>query len=421
MGLGMNTEIFRKVSLERLSSPEHLDELLHVITPKDWLALLALFAVLVVILIWGVTGRIATKVNGEGVIVRSGTVLNVVSVGSGLVTDLYVNPGDVVRPNQLVARVAEPKELERLRLAKDAVEQALGNRQLTLRLHQQTARLRIDALTRTKSNAETQIAELRREASFVAEQVKVDEQLLAKGLITREHTLTTQQRLSALNGSIATLQAQIKQIDADIFAASSEPLESDVQSQNDVNEKQRTLAALQKELELTSNVVSPFAGQVVELRAVQGTLVEAGSPILTVQPTATQLQVILYLPPDKAKAVFPGMEAQVSPSLVKREEYGFIRGTVTYVAEFPASAAAMMRNFENQTLVDALLKAGPVTEVHLTLAPDPGTYSGFKWSSGKGPAIKLSSGTICTALVVTRQQPPVTLLLPYLKEKLGVT
>jgi HlyD family secretion protein len=417
----MDTSIFRKVSLERLSSPEQLDQLLRVTTPKNWLALVALFAVLSVIVVWGITGTIPTKVQGQGVIVRSGTVLNVVTVGAGLVTKLYVNPGDRVKPNQLVAEIAEPREPERVRVAKEGLEGALRDRQLKLKLHEQSAKLRIDALTRGKSNAENQIKELRQQANFVAEQIKVDEQLLAKGLITREHTLATQEKLSSLNGQIDALQAQIKQFDADMFAAQSEPIESDVQTKNDIAEKQRSLTLQEKELEMISNVVSPFGGQVVELKAVQGTPVEAGSPILSIQPEATQLEVIVYLPSDKAKAVAPGMEAQVSPSVVKREEYGFIRSKVTYVADFPASSAAVMRNFENQTLVESLLGAGPVTEVHLAMASDPNSYNGFLWSSGKGPPIELSSGTICTALIVTREQKPVSLLFPYVKEKLGAT
>jgi HlyD family secretion protein len=90
------------------------------------------------------------------------------------------------------------------------------------------------------------------------------------------------------------------------------------------------------------------------------------------------------------------------------------------VADFPATPAAMMRNFENQTLVQSLLGTGPVTELHLALASDSNSYSGFRWSSGKGPPITLSSGTICTVLVVTREQRPVSLLFPYVREKLGL-
>ena len=417
----MESKIFRKVSLERLSTPEQLDQLLQVTTAKDWLALLGLFSVLLAVIIWAVIGAVQTKAAGQGVMVRSGTVLNVVTVGSGLVTSVYVSAGERVKPNQLLAKVAEPKEMEKVRLTKEALDEALRNRDLSARLRDRGAKLRIDALERSRSNANNQIKELRQQGNLVAEQIKVDQQLLAKGLVTREHTLATEQKLSALNAQVEGLEAQIKQFDAEMFAAKSDAIESDAQARSEIAEKQRALSVLESELERATNVVSPFAGQVVELKAAQGTLVEAGFPILSIQPESQQLEVIMYLPSEKAKAVIPGMDAQVSPSIVKREEYGFIRSKVTYVAEFPATAAAMMRNFENQTLVQALLGSGPVTELHLALAPDAKTYSGFRWSSGNGPPIKLSSGTICSALVVIREQKPFTLLFPYVKEKLGLT
>ena len=410
----MESKIFRKVALERLSNPEQLDQLLQVTTAKDWLALLGLFSVLLAVIIWAAIGQIQTKAAGQGVLVRSGTVLNVVTVGSGLVTSVYVKAGDRVKPNQLLAKVAEPNEMEKVRLAKEALDEALRNRELSATLH-------VDALERSRANAENQIKQLRQQTKLTAEQIGVDQQLLAKGLVTREYTLTTEQKLSGLNGQIEGLEAQIKQFDAEIFIAKSDPIESDAQTRKEIAEKQRELTVLESELERATNVVSPFAGQVVELNAAEGTLVEAGFPILSIQPEAQQLEVIMYVPSETAKAIAPGMEAQVSPSIVKREEYGFIRSKVTYVAEFPATTATMMRNFQNQTLVQALLGSGPVTELQLALASDATSYSGFQWSSGKGPPIKLSSGTMCTGQVVIREQKPFTLLFPYVKAKLGLT
>jgi len=417
----MESGIFRKVSLERLSSPEQLDQLLRVTTPKSWLALIAALAVLLIVVIWGYTGTISTKVAGQGIIVRTGTVLNVVSVGSGLVTKVYVNAGDPVKANQVVATVSQPEELERVHLAREALDDAVRNRELNSKLRKQNSELRVGALIRDKANAEDQIKNLQEQAKLVSEQIVVDQQLLTKGLVTRERTLETQQKLANLNSQVESLQAHIKQVDAETFSAQSDPIESDVRERNNVAEKQRDLAVLEKQLEMSSNVVSPFAGQVVELKAGEGTLAPAGSPILSIQPEATQLEAIVYLPSDKAKAVARGMEAQISPSIVKREEYGFIQAKVTYVAEFPATPAAMMRNFENQTLVQSLVGTTPVTELHLAMASESGNYSGFKWSSGSGPLIRLSSGTICTALIVTRQQKPVSLLFPYVRDKLGLS
>ena len=146
-----------------------------------------------------------------------------------------------------------------------------------------------------------------------------------------------------------------------------------------------------------------------------GSLVAAGSPILSIQPQGNTLEVLVYLPSLQAKAVQPGMAAEISPSTVKREEFGFIRGKVVYVGEFPASSDALMRNFQNETLVHSIMAGGPGDGIAGNAgARSRDQCSGYKWSSSRGPAITISSGTLCTVEVITRQQragePAVSLL-----------
>ncbi len=64
----MQNQIFRKVALERLASPEQLDQLMQVATPKGWLALLGFGSLLVVALIWSVLATIQITVPGKGIL-----------------------------------------------------------------------------------------------------------------------------------------------------------------------------------------------------------------------------------------------------------------------------------------------------------------------------------------------------------------
>src|SRR6202000_1089217 len=93
----MASKIFRDVALDRLSSPDELDRLLRVTDTRAWLAQIAIFAIIVVALVWGYTGRLPSTVSGQGVIVRTGGVLNVVAAGSGVVAHLKVKPGDKIK------------------------------------------------------------------------------------------------------------------------------------------------------------------------------------------------------------------------------------------------------------------------------------------------------------------------------------
>ncbi len=62
--------LFRQEALERLSSPERLDELMKVVSLKTWLPLATIGVLLGLGLIWSVVGRIPVTTSGRGVLVQ---------------------------------------------------------------------------------------------------------------------------------------------------------------------------------------------------------------------------------------------------------------------------------------------------------------------------------------------------------------
>lgn len=59
----MNEEIFRKKSIDNLSSPDELNEYIKVTSPGVWLLLGAIIVLLVGVCVWGVLGKMETKVS----------------------------------------------------------------------------------------------------------------------------------------------------------------------------------------------------------------------------------------------------------------------------------------------------------------------------------------------------------------------
>jgi HlyD family secretion protein len=57
--------IFRKESLERLSSPEQLDQLMQVVNPRSWLPLATIGSLVVLGLIWSLIGRIPITITNR--------------------------------------------------------------------------------------------------------------------------------------------------------------------------------------------------------------------------------------------------------------------------------------------------------------------------------------------------------------------
>ena len=58
----MNEQIFRKKSVERVSSPEQLNEYIRVSSPAMWMVLLAIIVLLIGVCVWGVVGHLDTTV-----------------------------------------------------------------------------------------------------------------------------------------------------------------------------------------------------------------------------------------------------------------------------------------------------------------------------------------------------------------------
>jgi hypothetical protein len=62
----MNASIFRKKSLDRISSPEEIDDYIKIMRPSMWLVLAAILLVLAAAVIWSITGRLETTLTAQG-------------------------------------------------------------------------------------------------------------------------------------------------------------------------------------------------------------------------------------------------------------------------------------------------------------------------------------------------------------------
>lgn len=63
----MNEQLFRKKSIDRVSSPEQLDAYIRVANPGVWLVLIAIAVLLVGVCVWGILGHLDTTVNAVAV------------------------------------------------------------------------------------------------------------------------------------------------------------------------------------------------------------------------------------------------------------------------------------------------------------------------------------------------------------------
>ena len=412
--------IFRKVALERLSSPEQLDQLLQVTDPKGWLALGALGLILLSTLAWGVWGAIPTESNGEGILLRRGGVSDLVAPGAGQIEEVLVSVGDEIRKGEPVARIRQ-EELQRQIADRDArLADLRGDLEERRRYAREQERLRDRDLEQQRANLELAIRTLRADIDAVSQRLEDQEALRKDGLVTQQTVTTTQQELNGKREQLDSRRLELNGLET-------KRLESVQQLGQELETRERALRDLELETrelqaKLAENVhiLSSHAGRVLEVLVDRGAVVSPGTPILSLEVMSEELVAYLFVPASDGKRVQPGMEVRLSPSTVKREEFGSMLGKVTKAAAFPATQRSMLLLLGNEALVTDLMKDGPPIQVDVALEHDPATPTGYRWSSSRGPDLEISSGTLASGSIIVKEDRPIALVIPTLREKLGV-
>jgi len=143
--------------------------------------------------------------------------------------------------------------------------------------------------------------------------------------------------------------------------------------------------------------------------------VRIGEVLAVVEPESATLQPVVFVNSSTGKRIKPGMEAQISPSTVKREEYGFMKATVQSVGDYPVTPDAAMAIIANPTVVQDLMGKTSKLEMRAGLIPDAHAPSGFAWSSSVGPPFKVDAGTRIIVSVIVERKKPISYTLPIFK------
>lgn len=99
-------EIFRKSSLEKLSSPEQLDKMIKTTTISSWLLLLGAGMIVISIVLWAFLGEMSEEKNITGIYMQEGGVQSIYSSEAGTVGQILVGYGDQVSKGEDIAIVS---------------------------------------------------------------------------------------------------------------------------------------------------------------------------------------------------------------------------------------------------------------------------------------------------------------------------
>jgi multidrug resistance efflux pump len=175
----------------------------------------------------------------------------------------------------------------------------------------------------------------------------------------------------------------------------------------------------QKDYFKNSIVSAPTEGRVIEVLTKKGDAIQPGQVLVKLSRIGhgiRELEAILYVPTEQGRNIVPGMDVKISPSIVKKEEFGQMIGQVISISQYTVSGNSMLNVLGSQELVQNFSAAGPLLEVHASLLLSEKTFSGYQWSSKLGPPLKIQNVTICTGSITTKKERPLALVMPFLRK-----
>jgi HlyD family secretion protein len=196
--------LFRKAALDKLSSPERLDVLMQVTSPKGWLALATIGGLLAGVIVWSVVGSIPERLNGKGMLIRGGALREIKASGAGTISELKLTQGAIVKVDELVGRI------ERKDAQAGASESAVNARRLAAEAQatqaehrgtQEGLRAQIASTNEEIARVDSQIAKAEAEVALRQDQI-------SRGLATRQQVLTAERDVESLRARRSQLQTQ---------------------------------------------------------------------------------------------------------------------------------------------------------------------------------------------------------------------
>lgn len=388
--------LFRPPAVEHFSEAGQFESNLQMIQYKRWLTRASLVVLIIGFLSWLIFGSLAIEAQGVGIAVNAEGLSNVETSFSGMVKNLHVQVGDHVEEGELLAILFNPEIEMRLEMANNTI-QSLEKRLILLKSQVEAeAVAEKKAISDSIEAAKFKIGVLEKEIPVLTDDVRNKEDLALRGLFDSQ---SLQQSKELLWNKLTDLEKTKANLSNLQFLQKKGYREEEVEALYE-----QLLGALQdKNLLKTQlkyeNIYSPVSGTLLEWFIQPDKYISAGELIarLEIQRNEKGHQIFYgYLPLEIGRKIRLNAEVEIELTTVKSQEYGAMIGNIVSVSPYAISPESLTRLINNPALIEFFLqKHEAVIEVMIEPQKDSNTFSGYRWTSGDGPPIHLTSGTLC--------------------------
>ena len=419
------SKIARAEAVEQIGSREQLDQRLVVIGSGSWILLLVSELLIALAITWGFLGRLPIQVEGEGVIVPRGTEPIEISSPSGVGGIVEI----IVAPNTDV-KIGDPL----VKLVNQALEVTFANAtsQVAMLESQDESMTKAEELIslRMKTSLDSQLTTCQQTTDQTRKLSKLYEteladikQLVAEKLVPKSQLVQTQQQYFSVLQQITQQETIAAQAREQYYSLVTATEKQRLARASQLAQAREDLRIAQTTLEVSTTVLSPVAGRVLDHAVDMGSTVSVGTTITSIRPHGDDSGAVnarVYVPYGVGRRIRPGMTAWLTLPFAKPSRHGYIAGEVLDVSEYVSGNSASIR-LGSQELAEQMSKQlGPMLEVLVKIELDESTPTGLRWTSGRGYDHPVTFPSLCGVKIIVSEDRPIDIVLPWLKDLLGL-
>lgn len=336
---------------EALQHQQHkLEGEVTIATHMSFTIILAVIIGIVVIaiafLLWGEYHR---KEVVSGYLRPTSGLSKVFAPAAGIVDEVFVAEGEVVRKGQRLARVRVDRHLSSGSGVNDAIIQELHTQKQLLNsqrtAHQSLLQLNTRNLNSQLKAAQAQQQQNNRQLALIDERIALStkrlldaQALVAKGFASQQEgssqqdeLLTLQQQREEIHTAGLTYQDRIEQLHVQLQQLPVEHEEKQLGLDAQLAELNQSLA--QADGQRSFDVISHRDGVVTNLQAVAGAMANASQPLMTVLPENAALEAVLFVPTRAYGFVAEGQLTRIRYQAFPYQRFGIYEGTISGVSK----------------------------------------------------------------------------------------
>jgi len=373
-------ELFRRMPSEETDYVTDIRNSVLAQTPRGGrMILYATLLLFFIFIIWAAFSEVEETTRGEGKVIPSSHIQVVQNLEGGIISEILVNVGDVVKKGQLLLKIDDtrfsssfqenrakyladlakaarlnaeatgtpfrvPDEVMREKPEIGALEQQLYNSRMSevqssMGIKRQQANQRNLELRELKAK----LTELTRTYALLQQELKMTKPLVAKGAVSDVEILRLEREASQREGEIEALKHEIPRAQSKYeesmmaireanlnFSNKSKTDLTEVQAQ--IDESSSTSVALKDRLDRTS-VRSPVNGTVNRLLVnTVGGVVQPGMDMIEIVPQEGTLLVEAKIKPSDIAFLRPGQQANVKFTAYDYTIYGSLEAVLEHIS-----------------------------------------------------------------------------------------